>query len=169
MVREFQDFNMTGLVAGTVKYGNNSGMPQGLLNDGQDYIPGRAVKFENGKYSLVTTGDAESDVVGILVRNVATGQDFLNQPGNSLSKLDITVLKEGAIAVAVEAGTAAQGGQVYLVDDPGASGLTEGAFVATNTIGGGGTVITLPLSYIEFESAVELVQGTALVRIKTRR
>lgn len=132
---------------------------------------GAPVKFDavNNQWQNFENGDAETDIVGFAVRAVKQALQFADQstdqyPANS----DADVLTRGFIAVEVKAGTPAPGGQVFVVETVGDSGLEIGDVVATSSIGTGVTV-ALPTAYAQFTTPKDAVNNTAEVHVLVSR
>lgn len=166
-VHEYQDLAMSGVIPGTYFFGNDTLIERGFIAG--LYKFGAPVKRGAAKdeYELVSGGEAETDIVGFTVRNVARGTDFADQPGLTVTKVDIDVLFQGKIAVEVAAGSPSKGDAIGIITAPGDSGLEVGDIVFGAQ--GTATIITLPTSYATFYSSKELKNNTAKVFVKSTR
>ncbi len=102
---------------------------------------GRFGKISSNKFLPVTTGDAATDVYGLLVRPYpTTGLNASDPLGTAVPPETgvANVLRRGYATVKVNAGTAAIGGTVYIRVDTAAEGQPIGGIEAaadsTNTI-----------------------------------
>lgn len=103
---------------------------------------GGAVKLVSGKLQPIASGDAASAVYGLLVRpypmqgNSTTGSNA--PPTSGIAD----VLRRGYMAVTLKLGTAAKGGQLYVVTTAGGS-VVVGDFVTSTSPAGGGTAVAM--------------------------
>lgn len=167
-VREYQNIKMSGAAAGTVQYGNDTIIEQGILDSAFDLVFGNPVKFNATtlKYEGIESPDAETDVVGFLVRNVARGSNYEEQPGQVLSKVDTDVLRKGVIAVKVF-GTPAIGGQLFVrILTP---SLPDQPIGGIEVVADGANTIAISTAFATFQTLKEDFQGTAFIRVKSYR
>lgn len=102
-------------------------------------VYGSFVKLVSGKLQAIGAGDASATVWGILVnafpvQSTTTALGAATPPTSGV----IDVLRRGYITVALKLGTAAKGGQVYVVTTAGGS-VAAGDIVTSASPAGGGT------------------------------
>lgn len=111
---------------------------------------GGVVKLVSGLLQPIASGDDNTKPYGFLVRPYPT-QTTTNALGAATPDVNnkiSDVMRRGYMAVTLKLGTAAKGGQVYVVTTAGGS-VVVGDIVTSSSPAGGGTGVTVPGAYFE--------------------
>lgn len=104
---------------------------------------GTFAKIVSGLYRPLASGDASSVAVGVFTRPYPfQSSDNGFGPGTPPSSGILDVLKRGYFSATLKVGTAAKGGQVYVVTTAGGS-VVVGDIVTSTTPAGGGTAVAV--------------------------
>jgi hypothetical protein len=104
---------------------------------------GGVVKLVSGQLQPIASGDANTVIYGLLVRpypiqgNSTTGSN--SPPTSGIAD----VLRRGYMTVTLKLGTAAKGGQAYVVTTAGGT-VSVGDIVTASSPAGGGTAVAIP-------------------------
>ena len=98
---------------------------------------GDPLKFDaaNNQWKNIEAGDSASDIVGFAVRAIKQALTYQTQADEYPANSDVDALTRGFIAVTVAAGTPTLGGQVYVINAVGTSGLAIGDIITTAFLG----------------------------------
>lgn len=108
---------------------------------------GRVVKLVSGKLQAFASGDANTVIVGLLARPYPfqSGTNGFGEAAPPVGGI-LDTLKRGYMTVKLAVGTAAKGGQVYVVNTAGGT-VVVGDFVTSASPAGGGSAVAVTGAY----------------------